>query len=293
LLLTLLPAALPAKEIELPQADGSVLTLPRPAERLVTLAPHLAELVFAAGAGDLLVGSVSHSDHPPAVQDLPRVGDAFRIDLERMLALAPDLVIAWDSGNPGPALQAIENLGLPVWRTEVRELEQMSDLLLELGRATGRTATAGAAEQALRGRIGELRERHGGAGPVRYFYQVAERPLYTLNGRHLVSRALALCGGSNVFENLGSLAAQVSREAVLEADPDLMLAGRAPGESGAGPLEAWRAWPRLRAVRSGELHYVDADRMNRATPRMLDSVEHVCDLFDRWRRSANDGGSSS
>jgi iron complex transport system substrate-binding protein len=274
-----------ASPVELTQADGSVLRLEAPAQRLVTLSPHLAELVFEIGAGKLLVGTVSYSDHPPEARDLPKVGDAFRIDLERMLSLKPELVIAWDSGNPGPALDALDGLGLAVWRTEVRELEELARLLEDLGRATARVAGAEAAAGTLRDRIERLDRRYRSSAPVSYFYQVSERPLYTLSGQHLVSRALALCGGRNIFSNLTTLAPQVTRESVLQADPEVMLAGRMVREGGPGPLDAWRDWPRLQAVRHGQLHYVDADRMNRATPRMLDSVERACGLFEDWRRS--------
>ena len=269
--------------VDLPQADGSTLELDRPAQRIVTLAPNLAELAYAAGAGDLLVATVEYSDYPPEAAALPRIGDAFRFDLERILALRPDLVVTWQSGNPAPAQAALEKLGLRVWRTEIRKPADIADLLEAVGRATGREATATAAANHLRTALDSLRARYARRAPVRYFYQVAERPLYTVNGQHLISRALAVCGGENVFADLPGLAPQISPEAVLQADPDVLIAPRISSDD--EPLAKWLAWPRMRAVQAGALLYVPADEISRATPRLLDGIEVACKRLDSYRQS--------
>lgn len=282
----LLAFTIPANAIELPQADGGTLTLDAPAGRIVTLAPSLAEMVFAAGAGDRIIATVEYSDYPEAAARLPRIGDAFRFDLERILALKPDLVIAWDSGNPVQALARLESLGLRVWRTELREPADIAELLQHVARAAG-IADNGAGARVL-GRLEALQRRYAGEPPLRYFYQVAERPLFTLNGEHIVSRGLALCGGVNVFAEQPVLAPQVSREAVLAADPAVLIAPRLRAAD--EPLAHWREWPRLQAVRNGALVYLSADRISRATPRMLDSLETGCKLMHRFRQAHSRSG---
>ncbi len=268
-----------AAPVDLPQHGGGTLTLDAPAQRIVTLAPHLAELAYLAGAGERLVATVEYSDYPAAAAGLPRIGDAFRFDLEQLLALEPDLVIAWDSGNPDAALAAMDQLGLAVWRTEIRTLDDMARLIGDLGRAAGLDSSARARE--VERRWSDLKQRHADREPVRYFYQVAERPLYTVSGDHLISHGLAACGAENVFDDLPALAPQIDPEAVLLADPDVLVAGRL--DDGDDPLASWRAWPRLAAVRDGALFYLPADLINRATPRLLDAVEMACDLIEGYR----------
>jgi iron complex transport system substrate-binding protein len=280
-LLTLLVSATAGADIKLPQSDGTTLELKAPAERVITLAPNLAEMMFEAGAGANLIATVEYSNHPEQAGRLPRIGDAFRFDLERILALRPDLVIGWSSGNPAAALDRLESLGLKVWRTELRRPADIAGLLEHMALATGAGDAGFSSANAVRSRLDRLVEKYAGRGPVRYFYQVAERPLFTLNGEHIVSQGLALCGGVNVFAGEPALAPQVTREAVLLADPSVLIAPQVPGA--ADPLGHWREWPRLGAVKNGALILLSADRISRATPRMLDSLEIACNLLDRHR----------
>ncbi|MBT8061673.1 MAG: cobalamin-binding protein [Xanthomonadales bacterium] len=269
------------QSIRLPQSNGHELVLEGPATRIITLAPGLAEMVFAAGAGDKLIATVEFSNYPADAERLPRIGDAFRFDLERIIAIDPDLVMAWTSGNPPAALDRLESLGQKVWRIEMRTPRQIGETLRMVSRATGNDASGLARADELVQRADALQARYAGLKPVRYFYQVAERPLYTLNGEHIVSRGLALCGGVNIFADLAVIAPRVSREAVILADPEIMLAPVVGGRP--DPLQHWREWPRLQAVKSGELHGLPADEISRATPRLLDSLELACTLLDRFR----------
>ena len=286
LLLTWAPLS-GAADIPLPQADGSELRLPEPARRVVTLAPHLAEGAFAAGAGRQLVATVAFSEYPAAAAELPRIGDAFRLDIERITALHPDLVIAWDSGNPRPAIEQLRLLGLAVWTVELREPLAIPEFIEAVGLATGHRAEATAEADRLRSRLADLERRYAGAEPRTYFYQVDAKPLFTINGQHLISRGLALCGGANIFAAEPGLAFQVARESVIVANPDAMLAPRLPDAD--DPLAMWREWPGLAAVREQALFLLPADEISRATPRFLDSLDTACKLLQGLRGQKTDG----
>jgi iron complex transport system substrate-binding protein len=261
-------------DILLRQADGSELVLEQAAQRLVTLSPNLAELVYAAGAGDHLLATVEYSEYPDAAADLPRIGDAFRLDIEGISALQPDLVIAWDSGNPKAAVRQLRALGIAVWAVEIRRPEQIGDTLLDMGRATSSEAIAGQAAFEFKHRLDRLSARYDSVTALDYFYQVDARPLFTINGEHLISKGLALCGGRNVFASEPGLAFQVGHEAVIVADPDALLAPALPGD--ADPLETWREWPGMKAVKDGALFTLNANKISQATPRWLDSIESAC-----------------
>ena len=234
--------------------------------------------------GDKLIATVEYSNFPEPVNRLPRIGDAFRFDLEQIIALQPDLVIAWDSGNPAAALQRLEHLGLRVWRTEVRKPVDIADLLEQMARATGLGGRVAAADT-INEKLASLTARYAGKPAVSYFYQVSPQPLFTLNGEHLVSQGLGLCGAANIFANEPVLAPQVTREAVLIADPDALIAPVLSDTD--DPLEMWRSWPRLTAVRNGVFIHLPADEISRATPRMLGSLEKACRLLDEIRDSNN------
>ncbi len=270
-----------ADAIALPQAGGQELVLESTARSLVALSPHLTELVFAAGAGEKLAATVAYSDHPPDARDLPRIGDAFRIDTEQIHLISPDLVLAWQTGNPPEAIDHLAGLGIAVWVVEIRYPEGIPRTIELIGRATGTTEPAERAARALRATISGLGERYAGLQPVRYFYQISARPLYTVNGEHLISRALELCAGENVFSGLPGLAPQIGLEAVLLADPLLLMAPEIEGQP--DPLSQWEEWPRLQAVRQGNRLLLPADAISRATPRFFDAVELACAIMDDLR----------
>jgi iron complex transport system substrate-binding protein len=224
LLLGLMTSQTGVADITLPQSNGEILTLPGPAQRIITLAPNLAELLFAAGAGAHLKAVVEYSNFPTEVAGIPRVGDAFRIDLERIIELEPDLVIAWDSGNPQSALQKLEQLGIAVLRIEITRPEEIADTVETLSRAAGTEDTGNAVALQLRDNLSSLRQDNLNKPAVSYYYQIAARPLYTINGQHIISRGLEVCGGQNVFSDLPALAPQISHESVILANPQVMIA---------------------------------------------------------------------
>ena len=281
LLCSLATTAVADAEIELSQATGETLTLPEPARRIITLAPNLAELIFAAGAGEQLKAVVEYSNFPAEVAKLPRVGDAFRIDLERIIQLDPDLVIAWHSGNPQTALQKLQQLGITVWQLEITRPEQIADAVESMSRAAGTESTGVARARQLREQLAGLQRKNANKTPLNYFYQIAARPLYTINDQHIISRSLAVCAGHNVFSELAALAPQISRESVIIANPQVMIAPETPGDPPA--LLTWQDWPQLQAVKNGHMLYLPADEISQATPRLLDSIELACKLLDEVR----------
>jgi len=217
------------------------------------------------------------SDLLSAAAGLLRVGDAFRLDLERIISLKPDLVVAWQSGNPALAISRLQQLGLTTWVIEIRQPEEIATTLQQMGAAGGQPEAGRLAAEQAQSRLQQIRQAGSGKRRVRYFYQVAAQPLFTLNGQHLVSQSLALCGGENIYADESVLAPQISLESVIVLDPEVMFAPVLEGHS--DPLAAWQQWPRLQAVKHQRLYTLSADEISRATPRMLDEVATACSLL--------------
>lgn len=257
---------------------GDVLRLAAPARRIVSLAPNITELLFDAGAGDWVVGAVAYSDYPPAARRVPRVGNGVAPDLEAIAALRPDLVIAWKTGNRAVDIARLRALRVPVFVSEPRRLEDVADTLERFGQLAGTQAQANAAAAAYRARLAQLRQSYSGRPPVRVFVEIWHQPMYTVNGAHPISNVLALCGGENVFASLATLAPEVNQEAVLKADPEVIIASETSRRTRAW-LDTWRAWPGLTAVVRGNLFSIPADLLHRDTPRLLDGAQQVCDAL--------------
>lgn len=254
----------------------------RPAQRVVSLSPHLTELLFAVGAGAQIVGAVAHSDYPPAARRIPRVGGHGALDIERILGLAPDLLVAWGSGNRGAALAQLRDLGAPVFSSEPKRLADIAEILRQLGALTGRRAQAERQAQAFLKRLRSIEMRYADRSPVSVFYQLWRQPLMTVGGPQMISRVIQLCGGRNVFAQLDALAPSVSLEAVLVADPEVIVVGGG-GDARSIWTERWRQWPDLLAVRRDNVFWLDPDRLQRHTPRLLDAAQALCQLLDRAR----------
>lgn len=270
---------------------GRRVQLARPAERIVSLAPHATELLFAVGAGDRILAAVEFSDHPPAARSLARVGRAGAVDLERVLALRPDLVVVWQTGTPAAQRERLERLGLPVFLSEPRRLVDIPSSLRRLGALAGTDAVAEAAASRFEARLGELRAAAAARPRLSGFYQIWPRPLMTVNGEHLISRVMALCGVDNIFAGLPSLVPQVGIEAVLAADPAIILSSAEAGHEDhedLAELSAWHAWPSLTAVRAGNLFHIDPDLIQRPSPRILDGVAQVCAAAETARQRLAD-----
>jgi iron complex transport system substrate-binding protein len=254
----------------------------QPASRIVSLAPNITELLFAAGAGDHVVAADEYSDYPPAAKNLPRIGNAYALDLERVLALKPDLVVAWKSGSEARKVARLRELGVRVFLSEQRALEDVPRAIETFGRIAGTETVAHAEAAALRTRYRKLAERYAHTAPVRVFYEIWNPPVMTINGKHMIDSVLRLCGGKNVFADAPALTPTVTAESVVAADPEVIIA------SGAGNvkpefLDAWQSWRRIAALRHGFVTWIPADLIDRAGPRIFDGAEQACSILDRAR----------
>lgn len=276
LVLLLAACALPARaDIAVRDDSGAQVRLKQPARRIVSLAPHITEILFDAGAGDRVVGTVDYSDYPQAASRIARVGSYTELDLETILALKPDLVIAWQSGNPLSQLEPLKQLGIALFLSEPDRVEDVAASLEQFGELAGTSDVARPAAAAFRARLADLRQRYSGRAPVRTFYQMWSEPLLTVGGGQIIGSAIRLCGGVNIFEQLSAMAPEVSLEAVLAADPEVIVAS---GMDTARPewLDNWRRWPRLTAAARDNLFFIAPDLIQRHTPRLLDGAERLC-----------------
>ena len=251
------------------------------AQRIVTLAPHLGELVYDAGAGERLVGVIAYSDFPPDVRELPRVGDAFGVKREVVAGLRPDLILAWDGFTPPATVASLEEDGHRVVVLGARAPADVADALLRIARLTGTEATARPAAERYRTALAALAEAHADARPVRVFVQLSARPLYTVSDRQMIGQVVRLCGGDNVFGGLEGLTPVVGPEAVVAADPEVLLGMGADGA--ADPWSRWRDFPALTAVAAGQLYALNADHVTRPSLRLARGAAEVCDYLDRAR----------
>jgi iron complex transport system substrate-binding protein len=262
-------------EIVVTDSGGTVVRLATPARRIISLAPHITELVYAAGAGDRLVGNVEFGQYPPQARVLPKVGGYERFDLETILALKPDLVLGWESGNPQAMIARMRALGLMVHLSQPDRIEDVAGELERIGKLAGTEGPAALAAAAFRERHAGLAARYSQRPRVDVFYQVWKQPLMTVNGKQIISDAIRLCGGRNVFAGLPVLAPTVSVEAVIAADPEVIVAS---GMDDARPewLDDWKRWGNMKAVARGNLYFVPPDLIQRHTPRILDGAEMLC-----------------
>ena len=255
--------------------------------RIVTLAPNLTELVFAAGAGDLLVGVSAYSDYPPAAQDLPIVSDAFTVDHEQLILLKPDLLLAWQSGTPAHVVDELRAAGFNIEAITTRGLDDVPAALEHIGHLTGNDETARVAAHRFRESFGRLARQHAAAAEISVFYQITARPLYTVNRDHFIAEIISLCGGRNIFSDLSKLAPSVSVEAVIDRDPEVLLAA---SDSGEMPFADWQRWDNLAANRYSNHFIVGSAEIGRATPRLVEAAEQVCSALRTARENREAAG---
>lgn len=260
------------------------------ARRIVTLAPHLAELVIVAGAGERLVGVSAYSDYPPAALDIPVVSDAFTVDQELLAGLAPDLLLAWASGTPRHVVDELRAAGYRVETIKTQSLDEIGLAIEQVGSLTGSGDEARRVADEFRRDLAAVRTRYEGAAPLTVFYQVSARPLFTVSARHYIGEIVGLCGGVNVFAGIAELAPAVTVEAVVARDPEAILASSIDGT---GAFADWQRWPHLAANRYGNHFLVDADRIARPSLRLIAAAEEVCSALTTARENRARSGEAA
>jgi iron complex transport system substrate-binding protein len=270
----------PASALTIVDDSGIELRFERPAQRVISLSPHLTELMFSIGAGDRVVGTVLGSDFPAEVAEIPEIGDSAGLDFERILHSRPDVVLAWGSGNRSVDIARLRTLGLRVLVLEPQRLEDIARHLRLLGDVTGSGERAQAVAREFDRRVDALRDRYAGRTPVRVLFEIWHRPLFTVNGDHIISKVLGLCAAQNVFADLPRLAGEVSVEQVLLLDPDVIVVGSEAEDAG---VNNWTEFSYLKAVRSGNVFTVSADLITRQTPRIVEAAERLCAGLDKAR----------
>jgi iron complex transport system substrate-binding protein len=265
-----------AAQVQVRDDYGNDIRLAAPAKRIVSLSPHLTELLYAAGAGSRVVGALEYSDYPPEARLLPRVGSEAGIDLEAVIALGPDLIVAWPNAGSVRAVNRLAELRFAVFRSEPRELDDIPRTIERLGIVAGTSYEAAKEAGSFRARVRNLELRYSKRPRVRVFYQVWDHPLLTVNGDHVISKVMRLCGGENVFAALPLIAPEIDREAVVRANPDVIV-------TSAASLDPWKAFPGLAAVANGQLYAIPPDLLQRHTPRILDGAERLCRVLEQVR----------
>jgi iron complex transport system substrate-binding protein len=257
---------------------GARIVLPAPATRIVSLTPGATEMLFAAGAGERVVATVEYSDEPPAAKSIARIGDATAIDIERLIALHPDVVVIWPGGSNAAQIEKVSRLGIPLYRQEVDALRDLPKSVRRLGALAGTSAVADRNAQALEQRLNRLEHEYAGRRPLTVLIQAWNRPIYTVGGTQLMSDALRICGAHNVFGDLKAPGPAVDLEAVIARNPDVILAAAPAGEANAW-LADWRRFPDLRAVKSGRLIPFEVNSFSRLGPSVLDATGQLCKVL--------------
>ncbi|QBF28693.1 cobalamin-binding protein [Pseudomonas tructae] len=243
------------------------------APRVVSLAPSITEIILDLQAGDLLVGMAEWQERPAQVADVPLVGGYGQLDMERLLSVRPDLVLYWPGSVPAAQRDQLERLGIPLYSVDVHKLDDLVTQVEEIGLRIGRQEQAGQLAAALRKHLAALRQQYRRERPLTVFYQVWDKPLYTVGGTQIISDALSVCGARNVFADLTQPAPQINLETVLARNPAVIFAADQP------QLDAWKAWPQIAAVRDGLLLRVPDKGLERPSPQMIEATAKLCALL--------------
>lgn len=261
---------------------GRTVALPAPAKRIVALAPHIVENLFAAGAGDRVVGVVDYCDYPEQAQKIPKVGAISAHSLEAIIALKPDLVVVWGSLGGGTILSKLEALGLTAYVSDPHTLPDVARSIRDYGALAGTLEQAEQAATDYTQQLSTLTARYQQKTPVSVLYQVWYQPLQTLNDKHIISDVIRLCGGQNAFGDAPTLAPKISIESVMARNPDAIIAS-GMGEARPDWLDNWLAWPSLTAVKNKHLFFVPPDIIQRHTPRILQGAQLMCEQLEQVR----------
>lgn len=262
--------------------NGDTVTLRNPAKRIVSLAPHITESLFAAGAGEYIVGVVSYSDYPSAATKIKQIGNYKKIDIEAIIGLQPDLVVAWGTGNDKLQIEQLKKLGLTVYVGEPKKIQDVADAIEDYGRMVDNMRGSIEVAQEFRFRYRKIMKKYSGRTALRGFYQVWNKPLITINDRHLISDVMRICGIQNMYGYMSSLVPRISIESVIEKDPQIIVAS-GMGEAKPEWLDDWRKWKNMQAVQYNNLFFIPPAIIQRHAPRILDAAEQLCEQADEAR----------
>ncbi len=272
----------PVWALEITDDLGQIFYLQKPAARIVALTPHAVELVYSAGAQQALVGVVDYSDYPEEAKKIPNVGGYAGFNIEAIFALKPDVILYWPEGNPVREIERLRKLKLPLFAINTNSFDDIARNLIQIGELTGRQAQSKKTAQDFLQKVAQLKKSNAHKKTVRVFYQVWHEPILTQNKNSFISKLLELCGGENIFADLPMTSPQISVEAVLAANPEVILGS---GVGGARPqwLDDWQRYPSLQAVKKQQIFHTHSDWMHRPTVRLLLGAQEVCGLLDKVR----------
>ena len=272
----------PVWALEITDDLGQIFYLQKPAARIVALTPHAVELVYSAGAQQALVGVVDYSDYPEDAKKIPNVGGYAGFNIEAIFALKPDVILYWPEGNPVREIERLRKLKLPLFAINTNSFDDIARNLIQIGELTGRQAQSKKTAQDFLQKVAQLKKANAHKKTVRVFYQVWHEPILTQNKNSFISKLLELCGGENIFADLPMTSPQISVEAVLAANPEVILGS---GVGGARPqwLDDWQRYPSLQAVKKQQIFHTHSDWMHRPTVRLLLGAQEVCGLLDKVR----------
>ena len=263
-------------------STGKQVQLNKPAQRIIALAPHAVENVFTAGAGDKLVGVVDFSDYPERAKSLPIVGGYQKLNIEKVIELKPDLIITWESGSSHVNNDRLKQFGFTVYENNPVELEDVAKTIKDIGVLAGTSQIANNAADDYLKKLAELKQKNRDKKPVTLFYQVWNKPLQTISGKHIISDAMSICGGVNIYHDEIAVAPVINIESIIERNPMAIIAS---GMSDARPewLNDWLQWSDLQAVQKDNLYFVHPDHIQRHTVRLLLGIKSICEQLDSAR----------
>lgn len=276
-----------AETVSVVDFSGATVNLEQTAQRIIALSPHAVENTFSAGAGEYLVGVVAYSDFPEQAKSIAQVGSNNLLNYESIVALKPDLIIAWQSGNTNSSIKRLKDLGFTLYLDEPKSLEDVAKSILDIAELAGTSDKATTIADSYLSELHQLRASNIGKEQVSVFYQVWNQPLQTLNGKHLVSTAIELCGGNNIYADLPNIAPIINIESIISRDPQVIIASGASNNERPHWLDDWQKWPQLSAVKNQHLFHVPADHLLRHTTRILNGIKTICSQLDQVRAKAN------
>ena len=276
-------SSLSLAEIKVQDDEDNLIVLQKPVNRIISLTPHITEILFSAGAGSKIIATVAYSDHPQAAKKIPRISGYPSMDIERIVSLKPDLVVVWASGNNREQIRKLSELGLTVFISEPRQIMDIHKTILRFGKLAGTSKIAEKSAGKFIQYYKYLKEKYSNKDKVKVFYQLWNKPLMTINGQHIISNIIDLCGGKNVFYKLKSLTPIISIEAVIASRTDIIIVG-SNDDRKLKWISEWKPWLNLAAVKKNHLYFIDPDLLNRMGPRILQGADRLCELLDKARK---------